>query len=565
MTARARRIAAAIAVAVLAGAGLPLLTAGPASAATADAAECAPSFLAQGGYTLFDIDTRFVPPPLRGTGWDCASRITDRPLGDGVTSNQFTLLWVGISSEDAIRILERFETFGWTTGDETIVAENTEGRSVNQPMRASELRGWDPLPASIITRFSHAVTGQDIVEFEFAGGGEFVVDPALDGPVLRIDVDARDAYDATGFADPSVMSSLRTIAEAVPSGTQVAVLGGSAVFLMLIVGFPGFLLNKVLDKRWSRFIGWLRARRMRRVTREPKPEKPVKAAKNAPAPAAAVTDAVPPKRRPSWLVWPGFVAAAVISGFVDPSFGPNPMSVRLLLTALLSFALLNVVGWGVVMGVLRRIQPSARPHITFRWGSLIVVALTVLIARLLQFEPGIVFGLVAGLTFAVSLVASRDALVILLGSSTALVIALLAWVGYSAFAPVARAVPGNWFFVAVSEFFSGVTVEGISTLPLALLPLLALDGAVLFAWRKWVWAIAYAVGVAAFVFVMFTIPESWREITGGFGRWLLLFVGLAVVAVGVWVTDTVIERRAKALAAAQSAAPPASPPPPGAA
>ncbi|TPX03196.1 hypothetical protein FJ656_18455 [Schumannella luteola] len=102
------------------------------------------------------------------------------------------------------------------------------------------------------------------------------------------------------------------------------------------------------------------------------------------------------------------------------------------------------------------------------------------------------------------------------------------------------------------ELLSGLVVEGISTLPLALLPLLALDGAVLFAWRKWVWGVAYAVGAAAFVLVMFTIPEAWGEIGGGFGRWLLLFTGLGALAVAVWVVDVVIERR-RAVPAAEGA------------
>jgi hypothetical protein len=122
-------------------------------------------------------------------------------------------------------------------------------------------------------------------------------------------------------------------------------------------------------------------------------------------------------------------------------------------------------------------------------------------------------------------------------------------------------VPGSVIFRSLAELFSGVVVEGVSTLPLALLPLLALDGAVLFAWRKWVWALAYIVGAAAFVLVMFTIPEAWGEIGGGFGRWLLLFGGLAVIAVGVWVTDALIERRAER-AAAEAAAAATTPPAP---
>ena len=210
------------------------------------------------------------------------------------------------------------------------------------------------------------------------------------------------------------------------------------------------------------------------------------------------------------------------------------MSARLLVTAFWAFVLLNLAGWTFVRLILRRLQPDANPYIRFRWGSLVVVALAVLIARLLQFEPGIIFGLVAGLAFAITLAASRDAQVILLGSGFALAIALIGWVGYSLLAPVADANPGQLWAVFFSEFFSGITVEGISALPLALLPLFALDGAALFKWKKWVWAVGYVVGLAAFMLVLLTIPAAWGEVPGDFLRWILLYVVFAVVAVAIW-------------------------------
>ncbi|AYF98574.1 hypothetical protein [Protaetiibacter intestinalis] len=537
MTPRPRRALPAM----LAAAASLLGAIAVASPAAADEADCADASLAQGGYSIFELQQRFVPEPLRGTGWDCATRIADRPFEDGRYDISYTLLWAGIGAGDAIGILERFADAGWLDGTEMISATASDGRTENDRMAASSLRGWDPPPSQIITRFSDARDGENIIEFDFEDGLVGAVDPGLEAPTLEIAVYLRAPVDATGASDPSVLSSLRTIAQALPSSTQLAFLGGSAVFLMLVVGFPGYLFNKVLEKHWSGFARWLHLRRRRRVSKPPRPGSAAEAAFAADAAAGA-----PARRAPSWLVWPGFVAAAIISGFVDPAFGPNPMSVRLLVTALISFVLLNVVGWLLVIGVLRRIQPDARPRITFRWGSLVVVALTVLVARLLDFQPGVVFGLVAGLTFAITLAASRDALVILLGSGAALAMAGLAWIGFSALAPVADAVPGSVLLRGVVELCSGVVVEGISTLPLALLPLLALDGAVLFAWRKWVWAVAYAVGAAAFVLVMFTIPEAWGEIGGGFGRWLLLFVGLAALAVGAWAVDVVIERRRKA-------------------
>ncbi len=549
MVSRMRRLAAT--VAVFAGATtLPLATATPAVALDGPEA-CAGTSWDEGSWELFQPPSDYVPPPLQGHPWSCAAVLSDRIVPDPELSYGYNLFYVDTTVDDLVAILRSFEEAGWATGSEVSQLDPGAGDGQSVAIGADQLAALDEPPAYVGGRFGNANTGNDVIDFTYTDGQEYQNWPDWETPslVVEVQVTAGPYARATGASDPSVLSALRTIAEAVPSATQLAVLGGSAVFLMLVVGFPGYLLNKVLGKHWSGMLDWLHKRRAKRVT------------KTASASGPPASD--PAKRRaPSWLVWPGFVLAAVIAGFVDPAFGLNPMSVRLIITSLISFVLLNVVGWIVVIAVLRKLQPDARPTITFRFGSLVVVALTVLVARLLQFEPGVIFGLVAGLTFAITLVASRDALVILLGSGAALLLALGAWIGYSAFGPLADAVPGSVLFRGLAELFSGIVVEGVSTLPLALLPLLALDGAVLFAWRKWVWAIAYAVGAAAFVLVMFTIPEAWGEVGGGFGRWLLLFLALGLLAVGVWVIDGVVERRAKQAAAAKAgAATPAGPPP----
>ena len=91
--------------------------------------------------------------------------------------------------------------------------------------------------------------------------------------------------------------------------------------------------------------------------------------------------------------------------------------------------------------ILARVDPSVTAVVTFHWGSLALVAAGVLLARLLEFEPGVILGLVADLTFAATLSASREALVVLLGSAVALALGLVAWAGYSILAPLVDAAP----------------------------------------------------------------------------------------------------------------------------
>jgi hypothetical protein len=108
----------------------------------------------------------------------------------------------------------------------------------------------------------------------------------------------------------------------------------------------------------------------------------------------------------------------------------------------------------------------------------------------------------------------------------------------------------NPIVIAISEFLGGVTLEGVSTLPIALIPLATLDGAVLFAWRRWVWAVSYVVGLALFMLVLFNLPGGDTPVDGGFIRWLIVFGVFAVIAVGVWLADTLLRRSREPVAPA---------------
>jgi hypothetical protein len=497
---------------------LVLLTISAASPARADETDCVDTRFASGGYELFDLETHYVPPPLRGFDFDCAARLISVGDEDGAKAqSQYVLLYTEASVDLYVSMIQSFERAGWIDGPAVSYIDG-EGVRDSAPVDSSALAavGADVQWAS--ARFSNARTGLNIVSMTYTDGVNSENDPALTSPSILIDIFVNEDYDATGLADPSVLSTLKTIRDAAITPTQGVVLGGSAIMLMLIVGYPGSLLGSVVGARYDTLAAAVR-KRWRRAAGDPE---------------------LPRKRLPRWMIWPGFVAAALIGGFVDPAFGLNLMSLRVLVSGLLGFLVFNLGVWTLVKVIVRRVQPDARPYIRFRWGSLVVVAIAVVVARLLEFNPGVIFGLVAGLAFGMTLALSKDALVVLLGSGFGLVAAAIGWIGYSLLATVKG---DNAFTVFVAEFFSGLTIEGISTLPLALLPFARLDGATLLKWKKWVWAIAYAFGLAAFMLVLFTVPGSWGEIPGDFLRWISLFLAFGVVAMAIWAIDNYLARR----------------------
>ena len=313
---------------------------------------------------------------------------------------------------------------------------------------------------------------------------------------------------------------------------------------MLLVGWPSSLLNSVVGSRYQSLTMWV-GRKFRHKSKPPPPEAleggadegsadngVVASSPSSASGTASATGRPQTSRLPGWLMWPGFALAAILGAFIDPVFGLNLMSLRMVITLFCSFVLFNLAAWAVVRRVARRIQPDSQPYLRFRWGSLAIVAIAVLVARLLELQPGVIFGLVAGIAYAVTLQASRSAIITLVGSAFGLALAFVGWLGYSLLAPVSDG--GNVALVFLVEFLAGVTIKGVATLPLSLLPIGTLDGAKLIKWKRRAWGAAYAVGLAAFMVVLLTIPKSWGSIPGDFVRWVLIFGIYAVLAVAIW-------------------------------
>ena len=511
------------ALVVLAAVGI--LALGAPAAASADESDCLDTYLAEGGRELVTLDQGIVPPPLRGSGYDCASHLADRTLEwSEDTSVGYALLYTDFAYADFIAILDRFESAGWFGGNESVIvdlASNAAGT-----LTVGEASALADPPEFAAVRFSNFATGKNIIEMNW-NADSTLIDPTLTEPALLIEVIVTERLDATGIADPSVLSTLRTIFQVAPDPTQWAVIGGGSVVLMLLIGWPSSLLNSVVGSRYQSLTMWARRRFARR------PKGGVDATAPAPAGQVAAASTRPQgSRLPGWLMWPGFALAAILGAFVDPAFGLNLMSLRVVLTLFASFLLFNLAAWAVVRRVARRIQPDSQPYLRFRWGSLAIVAVAVLVARLLELQPGVIFGLVAGIAYAVTLQASRSAIITLVGSAFGLVLAFVGWLGYSLLAPVSDG--SNVAIVFLVEFLAGVTIKGVSSLPLSLLPIGTLDGAKVIKWKRVAWGVAYAIGIAAFMVVLLTIPKSWGEIPGDFVRWVTLFGIYAVLAVVIW-------------------------------
>lgn len=307
-------------------------------------------------------------------------------------------------------------------------------------------------------------------------------------------------------SSPSVLSAVRPMAAVTMSPVHALVTAAVTIILLLLVGLPSALLGQSLSENYDRLFGRL----SKAMTR--------------------VTDKLPHPSLPHWLpITFGLALATVMSAFVDPGFGFNFGSARMLASMAIAFALEGVAGWFVIRAVLAKTDPELHPKPEFKFGSLLIILVAVVLSRVVGFEPGMVFGLVVGLAFGVSLASVSEVRVKLIGLAWAFTIGVVGWLGYSLLAGV----PG-WLPLFAAETFSAVAVSSLAALPVALLPLGGLDGAVLFRWNRWVWSGVYAIAMLAFFVVLLPLPFSWGEVSSPLATWVGLYLAYAVFAFAVW-------------------------------
>jgi hypothetical protein len=233
--------------------------------------------------------------------------------------------------------------------------------------------------------------------------------------------------------------------------------------------------------------------------------------------------------------------AALIAAFIDPGFGFNAGSVRVLGSLFVALAVESLLVWFAVIWATRRADSDAIAGFHAAPGTLVVVAIAVLVTRMTGFEPGIVFGLVAGVTFAVASSVPAQGRVALAELGLAFGLALLGWFAYSALGP---AVEGDGFGrTMVSETLASIAIAGMASLPLALVPLRGLAGHTLWTWSKPLWATTYAVALVGFFVVLMPMPFSWEEVDTPLRTWVLLYLAYAVAAVLAWTVMTQPWRR----------------------
>jgi hypothetical protein len=346
---------------------------------------------------------------------------------------------------------------------------------------------------------------------------------------LDVEADPEDAQGGTGSGggtgqrdDPAAPSGITgTVAPLqaiLDNPSAIAVAGGLALALLFLVALPTELLNSSLSSNTSR---------LGRVY-------------------GAFDSAM--TRAQNWLIKKTHSRAlvaiilvaivAVIYGFVDPGFGFDIVSLRLVLSLAIAFFLLSfVASW--VSGIIIRRAWGAMAIVALQPSIILFAVVGVIVARILDFSPGFLVGVAIGLELlqASKHVAARAVFVqiaVVTGFS------LAAWITYSFFSP------GNDFFgMLLEDTMVATTAEGLTGALIAVFPLKFLDGRELWEVSKRLWAAAFLIVGTAFALLVLPTAISGTNVSD-IVTWLIVFAVFGGVSFAVWLIFVRADKKASA-------------------
>ncbi len=463
------------------------------------------------GYSAFSAPISVVVPPLLATAAQPLSWTLNGYSGGPLTPGQvLDLSAEGLppQTEIDIEIQSTPQLLGSTTADDL----GAMALSVTIPLdiepgdhtlvATATPPGGEPSVVSIPVT---VVTAEQVDEGAAAAPPEQVDGAAQPGS-------AGGTVDRADPAAPSAISdSIPTIDRIFRTPLLVVTAGGLALAILLLVAFPAELLNNTiaengrrvgrwyagLNDRLERFTEWFA-----RVTRSR-------------ALAAALLVSL----------------TAVIFGFVDPNYGFDPVSLRMTASLAIGLFVVTYVASWISGAIISRVW-QIPTRVGLQPAALLFAVFGVIIARLLDFSPGFLIGLVIGLDVLTRVGAPYRVRVLMTNLSVTVGLALTGWIGFSVLAAVSTGEP-SWFEMLINDALVATAAEGLTAALASMLPLGFLAGHEIARHSRLLWVVSFA--IVATLFALIVLPTAEGEVAvADIGFWLVVMVIFAVVVLALW-------------------------------
>jgi hypothetical protein len=296
---------------------------------------------------------------------------------------------------------------------------------------------------------------------------------------------------------------------------DLAAIGWSAllvILFLLLALFPASLFNETLEENYEVIAGWF-ARGGRRMARL----------------RGLVAG--------FWRGWFGvaffLLLSGVIYGFLDPAFGLDAESVALFGGIVLGLAI-TTAAFELPIVVFQRRLNLERGVVRVLPLTILIALACVLVSRIAEFQPGYLYGLVAFWAFERALPRRAAGAAVAVTCLLILALALGAWLLMPA---VAQALAGSPLLATLAATTLAVIfIGGLEGLLIELVPIRFLRGAHVWAWRRSVWLVLFAIAGFAFVHILlhpgtdylFEVRGEAVAVAVGF------FIAFGALSVGAW-------------------------------
>jgi hypothetical protein len=319
----------------------------------------------------------------------------------------------------------------------------------------------------------------------------------------------------SALAESRMSAAVRTPGEVSTDPVVVAVSAVLAILVVVAMPFPGELFNRTYDENYERITAWW-------SERLPGPVVAVfeardGSARSAAGPLVAVT-----------------VLGGLLAGFLDPTFGFTLQSLAVFVAGMAAVAVVMTVALGVERMAIRQAVPELGVAARALPAGVLVAAACVVVSRVLAFEPGYLYGVLAGVALVGALSTIEGGRAAAAAAAGLGVVGLVSWLAWAGLGPIGEE-PGFWE-VVVDTFLAAVFVAAIEGMAFGLVPMRFLPGSKVLAWNRWVWAVLFGVGVFAVVHLIAHPGQGYgpTDSSAPLATAVALFAGFGTLSVSFW-------------------------------
>jgi hypothetical protein len=247
-----------------------------------------------------------------------------------------------------------------------------------------------------------------------------------------------------------------------------------AAVAVLFITFPSQLFNHTFDENYADISAWW-ARRFKLVAK----------LRNRVARSKSTL------LRDTLIAVIVVLAGGVFGTLLDPHAGLTRASAMTYASVICSTSLAIAVTGYVTLEYRRRRGRPTTFHLHALSAGLLIAGFCVLVSRLVDFEPGYLYGRVCGVAFAGSLSRTEQGHAVTLAVLATLTTALLAWVAWLPLNHLAEHPHEAWAIVFSDDLAGAVFTGGMIGSTIGCLPLRFLPGGTIAAWHRGAWAVVF--------------------------------------------------------------------------